>query len=85
MRSLGAREAKNAFGRLLDDARIEPVAIEKHGRAVAVVLSVDEYSRLENLEEAYWASKADAVIAKDDWVGVEGSEQALKDILNAEG
>lgn len=85
MKSLGAREAKNAFGRLLDDARIEPVAIEKYGRAVAVVLSMDEYNRLENLEEAYWVSKADAVIAKDDWVGVEGSEQALKAILNVEG
>ena len=84
MKSLGAREAKNAFGRLLDDARAEPVAIEKHGRAVAVVLSMEEYSRLEGLEETYWASKADEVIAKGDWVGVEESEKVLKDMLNVE-
>ena len=85
MKSRGAREAKNAFGRLLDDARSEPVAIEKHGRAVAVVLSMDEYSRLEGLEEAYWALKADEAVAGTDWVGVEKSERALKDILNAKG
>ena len=78
-------EAKNAFGRLLDEARAEPVAIEKHGRAVAVVLSMDEYSRLEGLEEAYWASKADEAVTKADWAGVEESAQALKDIFNAKG
>ena len=85
MKSLGAREAKNTFGRLLDDARMEPITIEKHGRAVVVVLSIDEYSRLEGLEEAYWAAKADEAVARGDWAGVEESERTLKDILNAEG
>ena len=85
MKSVDVREAKNSFGRLLDDVRAEPVAIEKHGRAVAVVLSMEEYSRLEGLEESYWASKADEMIAKGDWVGVEESEKALNDILNAKG
>ena len=43
---MSARDAKNGFGRLLDNARSEPVMIEKHGRPVVVVNSVEEYDRL---------------------------------------
>ncbi|NWG25335.1 MAG: type II toxin-antitoxin system Phd/YefM family antitoxin [Pseudorhodoplanes sp.] len=46
MKALSAREAKYNFGRLVDTARAEPVVIEKHGRPVVVVLSVEEYGRL---------------------------------------
>ena len=46
MKSMSAREAKNAFGVLIDTARAEPVLIEKHGRGVVVVLSIEEYERL---------------------------------------
>jgi prevent-host-death family protein len=51
MKSMSAKEAKNGFGRLLDTARAEPVTIEKHGRAVVVVLSTEEYERLLMVEE----------------------------------
>lgn len=46
MKTMSAKDAKNAFGSLLDTARAEPVTIEKHGRPVVVVLSVEEYERL---------------------------------------
>jgi len=46
MQRISAREAKNGFGRLIDMARAEPVAIEKHGRAVVVVIAFEEYERL---------------------------------------
>lgn len=46
MRSLSAREAKYGFGRLIDLARAAPVTIEKHGRPVVVVVSVEEFERL---------------------------------------
>jgi prevent-host-death family protein len=46
MKSMSAKDAKNGFGLLLDTARAEPVTIEKHGRRVAVVLSVEKYERL---------------------------------------
>jgi prevent-host-death family protein len=46
MKSMSAKDAKNGFGLLLDTARAEPVTIEKHGRAVVVVISVEEYVRL---------------------------------------
>jgi prevent-host-death family protein len=46
MKIMSAGKAKNGFGLLMDTARAEPVTIEKHGRPVAVVLSVEEYERL---------------------------------------
>lgn len=39
MQRMSARDAKNGFGRLIDLARAGPVAIEKHGRAVVVVVA----------------------------------------------
>ena len=46
MKTMSAKDAKNGFGLLLDTARAEPVTIEKHGRAVVIVLAVEEYERL---------------------------------------
>ncbi|MBP2549691.1 prevent-host-death family protein [Neorhizobium galegae] len=46
MQHMSARDAKNGFGRLIDLARASPVSIDKHGRPVVVVLSVEEYERL---------------------------------------
>jgi len=38
-----ATEAKNQFGQLLEDVRDGPVAIQKNGRDVAVLISREEY------------------------------------------
>jgi len=46
MRTMSAKEAKNKFGLLIDCARAEPVQVEKHGRPVVVVISVEEFQRL---------------------------------------
>ncbi len=46
MKTMSAREAKNAFGLMIDTARAEPVLIEKHGRGVVMVIAVEEYERL---------------------------------------
>lgn len=50
MKTMSAKEAKNAFGLLLDNARARPVTVEKHGRPVVVVLSIEEYERLMSTE-----------------------------------
>ena len=52
MQRISAREAKNGFGRLIDMARADPVAIEKHGRAVVVVIAFEEYERLAGRDDA---------------------------------
>jgi prevent-host-death family protein len=46
MKTMSAKDAKNSFGLLMDTARAEPVAIEKHGRAVVVVMSIEEFERM---------------------------------------
>jgi len=46
MRTIAAREAKNQFGSLMNAAQREPVAIEKHGKAVAILMSVEEYKMI---------------------------------------
>ncbi|WP_091738725.1 type II toxin-antitoxin system Phd/YefM family antitoxin [Phenylobacterium immobile] len=51
MKTMSAKDAKNAFGLLLDRALAEPVTVEKHGRPVVVVLSIEEYERLKRRED----------------------------------
>lgn len=51
MQTLSAKDAKYGFGRLIDLARAEPVAVAKHGRPVVVVMSVEEFVRLKAVEE----------------------------------
>lgn len=46
MQRMSARDAKNCFGKLIDLARAEPVAIEKYGRTVVIVMAVEQYERL---------------------------------------
>ncbi len=61
MKTMSAREAKNGFGLLIDTARAEPVRIEKHGRGVVVVLSVEEYERLSAQSKTKSDSRASVV------------------------
>ncbi len=46
MQTMSAKDAKNSFGLLLDRARAEAVQVNKHGRPVVVVVSVEEFQRL---------------------------------------
>jgi len=58
MKNMSARDAKNAFGRLIDLARAEPVAIEKYGRSVVVVMAVEEFERLTAIATKHLAKAA---------------------------
>lgn len=60
MKTMSAREAKNAFGLMIDTARAEPVLIEKHGRGVVMVIAVEEYERLRGAADAAPLLSADA-------------------------
>lgn len=57
MRTFTAADAKNRFGELLDTARREPVRIEKHGRAVAVMVSEEDYALLQTMKREALISK----------------------------
>ncbi len=82
MRETTATEAKNRFGQLIDMAMIEPVAIDKKGRHVAVMLSYTEYSRLAELDDRYWGEKALSAL-QNGFVAEEQGNQWLQEKLHA--
>ncbi len=83
MKTMAAKEAKQSFGQLLDDAQREPVRIERNGRPVAVVISAAEFERFEALEDTYWGRLAEEA-EKEGYLGAEESERLLKSYLHAE-
>ncbi len=44
MQTMSAKDTKNSFRMLLDQAKAKPVQVEKHGRSVSV--SIEEFQRL---------------------------------------
>lgn len=63
MRTMTAKEAKNHFGELLMEAQKAPVTIEKNGKPVAVVYSMEwheaaEEAKLDWLKRAVAEAKA---------------------------
>ncbi len=77
-----AKEGKNNFGRLLDEARISPVAIEKNGRRVAVIISSDEYDEFEARRDSDWGKRAETAHKKG-YIGVAKSHTVLKNALSS--
>ena len=78
---ISAKDAKNRFGELLASVKAAPIEIQKHGRTVAVLLSSEEYQRIERMEDQYWLEKA--LIAKANGLATkEESEALLTEILS---
>ncbi|OOH90681.1 antitoxin [Pasteurellaceae bacterium 15-036681] len=50
MNTLSANQAKTNFGSLLFDVQHSPVQINKNGKPVAVVMSIDEYQQIEEFK-----------------------------------
>jgi len=58
MQSLTANDAKTQFGDMLLKAQREPVQINKNGKPVAVVISIDEYNQMEETKFALLKERA---------------------------
>ena len=76
-----AKEAKNKFGQLLSSAQLNPVEIHKHGSPVAIILSADEYHRLEQIEDNYWLAQAKNA-EENGFISYSESEDLLTEILD---
>lgn len=50
MKTVTAKEAKNRFGQLIDDAQRGPVTVEKNGRPFVVVQSYEDFQRTEQMK-----------------------------------
>jgi prevent-host-death family protein len=57
MQKLTANEAKTHFGQLLLKAQSEPVQIDKNGKPVAVLLSMQDYEAVEKLKLEWLKSR----------------------------
>ncbi|MCP4008816.1 MAG: type II toxin-antitoxin system Phd/YefM family antitoxin [Proteobacteria bacterium] len=64
MHAITANEAKTQFGYMLLKAQRAPIQINKNGKPVAVVISMDEYKSIEALKLQLLQSRA--AKARDD-------------------
>lgn len=71
-----ATELKHRLGRYLEAAQVEPVVVEKSGRATCVVLSKYRYDQLCELEDIFWDLQA-RVAEKEGFM----SELEVKELL----
>jgi prevent-host-death family protein len=82
MNTVTAKEAQTRFGQLLDRAQKEDVAITRHEREVAVVISRERYDEMQAIEDAYWIARAEKA-AQGGFMGPEESMKYLKEKINA--
>jgi len=75
-----ASEAKNNFGKLIDAAQRHPVAIERHGRRVAFVISPHD---MEAIEDFYLGMRAMETMRTSKSLGVKASAAFMRKILHA--
>lgn len=61
-RQVSVSELQRQVSRLVSEAKDRPVTVTRDGRPVAVMISIDEYRRLNELEEQvedlYWTALA---------------------------
>jgi len=82
-KSIPATKAKTAFAELLDFARTEPITVTRNNRAVAVVLSTEEYARLVAHDDTYWGEKAREVEKKGEYLDSDKSMSFLNSLRDA--
>lgn len=78
MLSAASAVVKNAFGRFIEAALVEPVLIKRSGRAAVVMLSYAEFERLKAIEDEVWASKAKHAIQEGFLTDAESKEWFTK-------
>ena len=66
MEALSANEAKTQFGELLLKVQRAPVQINRNGKPVAIVISVDEYESIESLKKSLLQARV--AKAKEDMI-----------------
>ena len=83
LKTVSATEIKNRLGQYLARVAVEPVAVEKNGRPVAVLLSLEEYELLQRSDDFFWGQAARAGGA-DGFLNVEDSLKYLQDGASTE-
>jgi len=82
MKKIASTKAKSNFGELLDTAQREPVTIEKQGRPVAVVVSIEDYKASELLKIEALNRDLQIGIDEADAGKLLGAEEVFKEIIS---
>ncbi|MCX6373576.1 MAG: type II toxin-antitoxin system Phd/YefM family antitoxin [Actinobacteria bacterium] len=83
VKTVSATEIKNRSGQYLARVAVEPVAVEKNGRPVAVLLSFEECELLQRSDDFFWGQAACAAEAEG-FLSVEDSLRYLQDGASTE-
>ncbi|MBF0540952.1 MAG: type II toxin-antitoxin system Phd/YefM family antitoxin [Nitrospirae bacterium] len=76
MKTIKSTDIQRKFGLHLESALIEPIVIERNGRAAAAMISIKYLEQLQELEDRYWADKA-LEAQKSGYVDHEKAQEAL--------
>jgi prevent-host-death family protein len=82
MQTITASDAKREFGDLLLKAQKAPVSIQKNGKAVAVVLSAEEYEALLAAHESQLRAAIEAGLADIKAGNVSAGKDVMKRLRN---
>lgn len=80
MLTMRAKDAQAHLGEIISKVSKEPITISKHGKPAAVVVSYDDFRRFQELEDLFWAVRAEEA-AMEGFLSVEESEAILSRIL----
>ena len=85
MKTVTAKEAKNRFGQLIDDAQRGPITVEKNGRPLVVVQSYEDFQRTEQMKMTTLRAAIDE--ARNEFAEGRGKpfDQAAVDNITAAG
>jgi len=84
MLTVNATEMKQRMGQYIEKALVEPVVIHKSDRPVVLMISMNEYQRLQDMEDQIWHERA-VVALKSGLVGSNNAEHLLLSKLNEVG
>lgn len=76
MKTIAASDARQSFASVIDAAAREPIVIRRQQRDVAVLLSMQEYERLTQLNKAEFQRFCDAVGQRAAAAGMNARELA---------
>jgi prevent-host-death family protein len=51
IRVVTSTEAQNQFGKLIEDAKKEPVMVQKNGRDQVVIISAEDYEEIQKITD----------------------------------
>ena len=82
MKILNASDAKREFGEVLLKAQKEPITINKNGKPVVVVVSIDEYEKMLDSKEKQLIAEVQKGITDVEQGRVSSALRAFKNLHN---